>query len=309
VNLQQLRLMVEIARRGFNLTEVAAALHTVPSALSKQLRELEAELGVDLVLRKGKRILGFTEPGMEALKVATRALAEVDNLRQLASHYRAADAGELVLATTHTQARYALPAIISEFRRKHPRVHLALHQENPEAIARMVIEGVADVGIATESLFARPELATFDFYSWSHRIVVRQDHELAQVEGPISLETLCAYPIITYHRGYTGRGLIDASFIEAGLRPDIVLSALDADVIKTYVELRLGIGIIADVAYDAARDQGLRLLACEGLKRSNQTRIALRRGRFLRDYVYDFMAICVPSLEPAEVQRVLSSAP
>jgi LysR family transcriptional regulator, cys regulon transcriptional activator len=307
MNIPQLRLLASIARHSFNLTEVAAALHTVPSAISKRLRELEDELGVELVMRKGKRVLGFTDPGAEAARLATEALEGVDNLRRLAADYRQADAGELVLATTHTQARYALPDIIARFRADHPRVHLALHQENPENIARMVVQGTADIGIATESLHDMPALATFDFYEWGHRIVVPRGHPLAVLGRAPRLDDVARWPIVTYHPGFTGRGLIDQTFADAGLNLDIVLSALDADVIKTYVTLGLGVGIIASVAYDAKADAGLVLLPCEGLERQGHTRIALRRGRYLREYVFRFVELCVPGLSAESVKRELAT--
>lgn len=296
MNLQQIRLLVALGRHGFNLTEVGAALHIVPSAVSKQLRELESELGVELVVRKGKRLLGYTEPGFAALPAAVRALDEIQNLRGVADDYRDASIGELTLATTHTQARYALPPVIAAFRAQHRQVHLALYQENPETIARMVIEGRVDIGIATESLAGLAEIVTFDFYTWSHRVIVPLNHALASGAHALSLAELARYPLITYHRGFTGRGLIDQRFEAAGLTPDIVLAAMDADVIKTYVALGLGVGLIADVAFDAKRDQGLVSRDCAELTRCNHTRLALKRGRYLRNYVYDFLALCVPGL-------------
>ncbi|MEI6318358.1 MAG: CysB family HTH-type transcriptional regulator [Pseudomonadota bacterium] len=301
MNFQQLRIVRETARRDFNLTEVANALYTSQSGVSRHIRDLEDELGVELYIRKGKRLLGFTAPGSELLPMVERILSEVGNIKQLADHFANTDEGRLVIATTHTQARYTLPDIIGRFRQEFPKVHLELLQGTPAEISALVVDGDADVAIATESLDSVPDLATFPFRSWSHAVVVPRGHPLTTAD-PLTLPALAAFPVITYHQGFTGRGRIDKAFEAAHLHPDIVLAALDADVIKTYVALGLGVGIIAEIAFDPARDGALSLLHCPALESDNVTVLAVRRGRFLRNFALRFVQMCAPAVSEAEVR-------
>jgi LysR family cys regulon transcriptional activator len=296
MNLQQLRIVRETARRQFNLTAVSTALFTSQSGVSKHLRDLEEELGVTLFERRGKRLLGLTEPGELVLGSVERILAELDNMRQAAQQFVHSDSGSLRIATTHTQARYALPAVLKQFQQKFPKVRLALHQCGPDEIAELLKAGEVDVGIATEGLLANQRhFACFPYYRWHHSVVVPEAHPLARLPQ-VSLADIAAYPVITYHEGYTGRNNIDEAFRTAGIQLDIAMSALDADVIKTYVELDLGIGIMASMAFDERRDQGLRLLDCRQLFPTNTTYLGVRRGSFLRGYVYDFLSLCSPGL-------------
>lgn len=304
MNFQQLRIIRETVRRHFNLTEVANALYTSQSGVSKHIKDLEDELGVELFVRKGKRLLGLTDPGKELAIVVDRMLVDANNIRQIADQFSKRDQGSLVIATTHTQARYALPPIVGAFKQEFPRVHLALHQGSPQEIVTQLLAGEADIGIATESLAQAPELVTFPMYAWEHAVVVPADHPLAK-KKKVTLEDIAEFPVVTYHEGYTGRTRIDEAFGAAGLVPDVVLSALDADVIKTYVELGLGIGIIASVAFDAARDRGLKLVGA-GLFGSNTTRIAVRRGHYLRGFGYRFLNQCAPALTEAAVKEALA---
>lgn len=307
MNFQQLRIIRETFRQNFNLTDVANVLHTSQSGVSKHIKDLEDELGVELYVRKGKRLLGLTEPGKEMIKIVERMLLDAGNIKNLAEHYSKQDSGSLTIATTHTQARYVLPAVVTRFRQAFPRVHLRLHQGSPEEIARMLRQGEADVGIATEALGNQEELVSFAVYSWYHAVVVPQGHPLAQTKQ-LTLAAIAEYPIITYHEGFTGRARVEQAFASAGVTPDIVMSALDADVIKSYVELGLGVGIIAAVAFSPERDLGLQLLDGQHLFAANTTRLALRRGHLLRRYVYHFIELCSPELRQDIVVEALAGS-
>lgn len=300
MNFQQLRIVRETVRRNFNLTEVANTLYTSQSGVSKHIKDLEDELSVELFVRKGKRLLGLTEPGKEMVKIVERMLLDARNIKNLAEQYSQQDSGRLTIATTHTQARYALPKVVTEFKKLYPKVHLKLHQGSPAEIAQLLLDGEADIGVATETLGEIPELASFPFYSWHHAVIVPAGHELEQ-QLPLTLDAIAAHPIITYHEGFTGRALLEKTFHDAGLLPDIVLSALDADVIKSYVELGLGVGIVASVAFNEQRDVGLRKLDCSHLFDEVFTRIAVRRGHLLRRFAYHFIELCSPQLTEARV--------
>jgi LysR family cys regulon transcriptional activator len=305
MNFQQLRIVRETVRRNFNLTEAAAALCTSQSGVSKHIKDLEDELGIELFVRKGKRLLGLTEPGRELAQIVERMLLDARNIKGLADQFRRRDEGQLTIATTHTQARYALPKVVVEFKRLFPRVHLALHQGGPAEIVSMLQLGEADIGVATEALGGVDELVSFPFYSWRHALIVPKGHPLGEVPSP-SLESVAEYPLITYHEGFTGRERVDQAFSGAGLAPDVVMSALDADVIKTYVALGLGVGIVASMAYDPQRDDHLQLIETPHLFAENVTRIAVRRGRYLRGYAYRFIELCSPGLTEAAVRAALS---
>lgn len=304
MNFQQLRIVREAVRRQFNLTEVAATLFTSQSGVSKHIKDLEDELGVEVFVRKGKRLTGLTEPGKELLPLVERMLLDAQNVKRVAAQFADAEQGQLTIATTHTQARYALPDVVGRFKAAFPRVHLVLHQGSPGEIAALLHSGEADIGIATESLAGVEGLVSFPFYDWEHGVVVPEGHPLGE-PGALSLEALAALPLITYHEGYTGRPHIDAAFTAAGLTPDIVMSALDADVIKTYVRVGLGVGIVAGMAFQPELDAGLRLLRHPGLFPSNTTRIGLKRGQYLRGFAYRFLAECVPELDEDRVREAV----
>jgi LysR family transcriptional regulator, cys regulon transcriptional activator len=306
VNFQQLRIIRETLRQNFNLTEVANALYTSQSGVSKHIKDLEDELGVELFVRRGKRLLGLTEPGKELAQIVERILLDTANIKRLADQFAKTDRGEITIATTHTQARYALPGPIAAFRKEFPNVHLILHQGTPREIAAMLNDGTADIGIATESLDDTPEHASFPFYSWHHGVIVPRGHPLDD-GAPLTLERIAEWPIITYHEGFTGRPAIDAAFAAANVTPDIVMVALDADVIKTYVEVGLGIGIVASMAYDLDRDMELTLLDTTHLFPKSTSRIALRRGRFLRGFAYRFIELCAPALTEKIVKAGISA--
>lgn len=305
MNFQQLRIVRETVRCNFNLTEVSNALFTSQSGVSKHIKDLEEELGVELYVRKGKRLLGLTEPGQEMVRIVERILQESANLKHLADEYARQDVGELAIATTHTQARYSLPAVVSAFRQLYPQVHLKLYQAGPQELVQLLRSGEVDVGIATEGVDSVPECASFPFYSWRHAVVVPKGHPLSSVPAP-DLAQIAQYPIITYHEGVTGRSRVERAFSAAGIQPDIVMSALDADVIKSYVELGLGIGIIAPMAFDVERDEGLELIETGTLFEQSTTSIALRRGRVQRGFVYRFIELCKPELQRAQIEQALA---
>ena len=301
MNFQQLRIIRETVRRNFNLTEVANALFTSQPGVSKHIKDLEDELGIELFIRKGKRLLGLTEPGKELAEIVERMLLDAQNIKHLADQYSNRDEGRLTIATTHTQARYALPRVVDTFRKMYPRVHLVLHQASPTEIVSMLLDGEADIGIATEAVDGVPDIAAFPYYDWHHTVIVPKGHPLEACQ-PLTLEAVAEYPIVTYHEGFTGRARIDQTFSNAALLPDIVMSALDADVIKTYVELGMGIGIVASMAYVPDRDNRLTLLDSAHLFESNTTHIAVRRGQYLRGYAYRFVEFCAPSVNETIVK-------
>lgn len=304
MTLQQLRYLVEIAQRGFNVSEAAEALFTSQPGVSKQIKQLENDLGVIIFERIGKRLTGVTEAGAQVLIHARRILAEADNLKRYVDDYTQGQHGALVIATTHTQARYALPEVIRHFRAEYPKVHLTLHQGSPREIAELLTAGEADIAIATEWLANVPEVVTFPYYTWHHAVIVPKGHPLTKLET-ITLAHLAEYPVVTYHEGFTGRTNIDRCFSEAGQAPDVVLSAIDADVIKTYVGIGLGIGIVAAMAFDPERDGNLELIDCTNLFVPNTTRLALRRGVYLRRYVHAFIEQLVPGLSEARISEAL----
>lgn len=308
MNLQQLRSFREALARDFNLTAVADATGSSPSAVSRQLRDLEDELGVELFVRAGRRFLGLTAPGEAARPIVERLLHEAGNLRRLGADFADADRGLLKIAATHTQARYALPSAVRDFCAAHPQVSLHLQQGSPREVARQVLAGEADLGIATEALAEYPDLVALPCYRWTHAIVVPPAHPLAiaATRSPPSLGDLATWPLVTYEPGYTGRGHIDEAFARAGLEPRIVMQAMDADVIKTYAELGIGVGVIASVAYDAERDCGLTAIDARHLFAVNTTRVALRRGSFLRGYVHHFIETFAPTLTRTVVERALA---
>ncbi|HWZ47345.1 MAG TPA: CysB family HTH-type transcriptional regulator, partial [Herbaspirillum sp.] len=299
MNFQQLRSIREAARCGFNLTEVANVLFTSQPGVSRQIRELEDELGVEIFERNGKRLTGLTEPGKGILHIVERLLLEAENLRQASNEYAGEQSGTLAIATTHTQARYVLPQVVQTFRTAFPQVRIALQQSSPEHIAEWVISGKADVGIATEGLSQFKELVSFPCYTWSHVVVVPEGHALLALPGPLTLADLAAHALITYDIGFTGRSHIDTAFRSAGLDTDIVLTAMDSDVIQQYVALGLGVGIVASMALEQGRHHGLHAIEASHLFAPNITRLAVRRGAYLRAYTYDFILRFAPELTRA----------
>ena len=300
MNFQQLRSVREAVRNGFNLTEAAQALHTSQPGVSRQIRELEDELGIELFVRAGKRLTGLTEPGDHVLPIIERVLMESQNLRQAGQEFVARQDGLLSIAATHSQARYALPVAVQEFRVRFPNVRLHLHQGSPAQVARMLLEGEADVGIATEALADYAQLLALPCYRWTHSVIVPPGHAL--LDEPLTLESLARHPLITYDTGFTGRTRIDEAFAGRGLVPHIALAAMDADVIKTYAQLGMGVGIVAGIAFEAERDTQLRAIDAGHLFGVNVTKLAVKRGSYLRGYVHAFIESFAPTLTRAVVE-------
>lgn len=306
MNLQQLRYLNEIVRRGLNVSGAADALFTSQPGISKQIKLLEEELGVQIFVRHGKRMVSMTEAGKGILAIAQRMLHDADNLKQVAEEFQAQDTGHLVLATTHTQARYALPPVVKQFIDRYPKVQLGLHQGNPTQIAEQVLSGEADVAIATESLSLYDELVTLPCYEWHHCVIAPPTHPLWQNDVPLTLAQIACYPIITYDFAFSGRGKINAAFEQAGITPTIALTAIDSDVIKTYVELGLGIGILANIAFIPERDTHLRMSPADHLFQPSTTKLAVRRNAYLRSYVYDFIQLFAPKLTRDVVEGAMA---
>lgn len=304
MKLQQLRYIVEIQRQGLNVSEAAEVLYTSQPGISKQVKMLEEELGVAIFERAGKRFTGVTEPGRVVLEIAQRILREAENLKRASAEYAGGDSGRLVLATTHTQARYALPVVVRDFMSRHPSVRLEMHQGSPTQIAEWVVAGEADIGIATESLDQYPQLITLPVRQWTHCVIAPAGHPILK-SLPLSLNELAKWPLITYDTAFTGRSRINRAFERIGVSPNVALTALDADVIKTYVSLGLGLGIISALAFDAERDAGLVAVDAAHLFESSTTRLALRRGTYLRRYDYDLIELFAPHLSPRVVDMAM----
>ena len=290
MNLQQIRYVREIARQKLNLSAAAVAMHTSQPGVSRQVRELESELGVDVFVRQGKRLTALTPAGEKVVEIANRLWAEVENLKRVGQEYVHAGQGTFVIAATHMQARYILPPAIAKFTAKYPDVRLSIHQGSPRDLAAGVISGEADIAIATETLDRFAELVTQPLYRWHHCIVVPPDHPLVQ-EKRLTLARIAAFPLVTYDAAFTGRSALDETFAEAGVATNIVLTAIDADVIKTYVRQRLGIGIISGVAFDHDRDGDLVAIDGSKLFPERVAKLAYRKGAYQRGYVKDFIAI------------------
>ena len=309
MNFQQLRIIRESARRDYNLTEVANALYTSQSGVSRHIRELEDELGIELFIRHGKRLLGMTEPGKELLVIAERMLSDANNIRKLAETFANREHGRLHVATTHTQARYALPRVVKEFRSQFPQVQLELNQGGPEEIVRLLQSGDTDIGISSERLDHAEGIVAFPYYRWHHNIVVPENHPLT-LEPELTLAHIAQWPIITYQAGLTGRARVDEAFAAAGLQPEILLTAQDSDVIKTYVELEMGVGILADMAFDARRDTGLVQLDASHLFAAHTAWIGLKKGQYQHNFAWQFIQLCNPALASSDIQaRVFGSDP
>lgn len=308
MNFQQLRSVREALRCGFNLTEVAKVLHTSQPGVSRQIRELEEELGIDLFVRAGKRLTSLTEVGTLIVPIIENMLKDAESLKRAGEEFTQQASGRLSIAATHSQARYALPGAVRDFRQRYPQVSLNLHQGTPDQVAEMLISGEADIGIATEALATYDALVALPCFRWTHSVIVPPGHALLG-GGPLTLERLSEYPIITYNPGYTGRTHIDEAFEKAGIEFELVISAMDADVIKTYVGLGLGVGIVASIAFDDERDRDLRAIDARHLFEINLTKLAVRRGTFLRSYVYDFIATFASSLKREVVERAMATTP
>lgn len=309
MKLQQLRYIWEVNRHNLNVSATAQSLFTSQPGISKQIRLLEDELGVEIFARSGKHLTRVTPAGQSIIELAGQVLKLAENIKQVAQEHSDERRGSLAIATTHTQARYALPPIIGAFTQKYPEVALHMQQGTPKQIAQMVSEGQADFAIATESLELFTDLILLPCYRWNRCVLVPKSHPLATLSGPLTLEALAEHPIVTYVFGFTGRSQLDDAFKAQGLTPNVVLTAADADVIKTYVRLGMGVGIVAHMAFDPALDSDLVALDASHLFASSTTKIGIRRGTFMRGYMYDFLARFAPHLTRDRVDEALMVGP
>ncbi len=306
VKLQQLRYLCETVNQNMNLSKAAIKLHTSQPAISKQIQLLEQELGVDIFLRNGKRFIQITPAGQLIVKTAKEMLHEAENLKRIAQEYNNETDGTLTIATTHTQARYVLPVVIKRFIARHPKIKLTLRQGNPTQVSTMVISGEADIAIATEAIEHFHELVMLPCYEWNRCIVVPPKHALLK-NKKVTLEAINQYSIITYDSAFTGRSRINQAFETKGMEPNIVLTAIDSDIIKTYVELGLGIGILANMAFDHKRDSNLRSIDASHLFESSTTRIGINRNSYIRSYIFDFIEMFAPHLTKSTVMAKLQN--
>ena len=305
MNLQQLRYIHEVARRGLSVSEAANALFTSQPGVSKQIRQLEVELGIEIFVRHGKRLVEVTEPGRQVLAIAARMLVDIENLRQVGQEFSDETAGRLTIATTHTQARYVLPSAIGAFVKRYPKVRLSLHQGNPQQVCRMVLDGDADIAIATEALSGYEDLLVLPCHRWNRCVIAPVGHPILEAQ-PLTLEEIGRWPIVTYDPAFTGRTQMDRAFSTRGVELNVVLSAVDSDIVKTYVGMGLGIGILASMAYDPALDQGLGMRDASHLFDASITRLGIRRHAWLRGYIFTFIELFAPSLTRKVVDRAMA---
>ncbi len=306
MNLHQFRFVQEAIRRNLNLTETAKALHTSQPGVSKAIIELEEELGIEIFARHGKRLKRVTEPGSHVLKSIDLIMREVGNLRRIGDQYSKQDSGTLSIATTHTQARYVLPTPVAKLRQAFPKVNVSLHQGSPDQVAQMLMDEVAEIGIATESLAQYADLVTLPCYEWQHMLVVPGTHSLAS-KTVITLEDLALEPLITYHPSFTGRTKIDLAFANKHLKPRIALEAIDSDVIKTYVRVGLGVGIVAEMAIKAdGTNNDLVAVPVGHLFGVNVARVAFKRSAYLRNFVYTFAELLSSDLTRSQIEKAMS---
>jgi len=304
MKLQQLRYLREVARRDLNISAAAEALHTSQPGVSKQIHLLEEELGVKILVRHGKRVADITEPGRIILGIAERILHDTDNLKKVGTDFGEEDSGSLTIATTHTQARYALPPVISRFIQRHPKVRLSLRESSPQQILELMNAGAADLAITTEAQELYRDLITLPCYQWNRCVITPLNHPLLK-QQKLTIESIARYPIITYDFAFSGDSPIKRAFDARGIQPNVSLTAIDADVIKTYVEMGLGVGILARMAFDPARDHGLRLIDASHLFEASTTRIGIRRNTYLRGYAYDFIEMFAPHLQRSIVEKTM----
>ncbi len=304
MKLQQMRCIFEVVKNNFSISKAADALHTSQPGVSKQIQLFEVEIGLHIFLRHGKRLIGLTEPGQHVYQRISEVIREVKTIKQVSAEFSHSNIGELTIATTHTQARYKLPNVVQAFMVNYPEVKLNIHQGNPNQVTDQVIKGEADIGIATESISKNEKLFCIPCYTWNRCLVMSAKHPLVK-EKFISLTKLATYPIITYDYAFTGSTIVSKVFHDAGLTPNIVLTAIDADVIKTYVNLGLGIGLIAQMAYDSKRDVGLVSVDVSHLFPTSTTYLGIRRDAFLRGFMYDFIEMFTPQYTKQTIKRMM----
>ncbi len=308
MNLHQFKFVHEAVKHNLNLTLAAQALHTSQPGVSKAILELESELGIEIFARHGKRLKRITPPGAKVIKSIEVILSELNNLKKIGQEFNAHDCGTLSIATTHTQARYVLPPVLTQLRSGYPNVNISLHQGTPQQAANMVMDELADIAIATESLADFDELVTLPCYHWQHVLVMPPDHPLSLQKKPITLKQLSTYPLITYHPTFTGRQRIDTAFAKHHLVPNIALEAIDSDVIKTYVRIGMGVGIVAEMAIQPQFDKDLVIKPAWDLFGQNLARVAFRRGSYVRQFVLDFAQLLSPDLTNSTILKALEAS-
>ena len=305
MKLQQLRCIFQIVQSDFNISKASEALNTSQPGVSKQIKLFENEIGILIFQRNGKRLIGLTEPGEAVLNSIEAILLESNNIKVISEEFIEKDQGTFTIATTHTQARYKLPRVVEEFVKKYPKINLNIHQGNPSQVTDQIISGAADVGIATESINLRENIHTIPCYQWNRCIVMPKNHPLTKVRN-ITLEDLAAYPMITYDYAFTGSTIVSEVFKNANIEPNIMLTAIDADVIKTYVSLNMGIGLIAEMAYDSTKDNPMVSKDVSHLFPLSTTYIGIRRDNFLRKYTSDFIQMFIPQTSEKELKQILN---
>ena len=303
MKLQQLRYFVETKKQQLNISKAASVLCTSQSGISKQISLLEQELNIDLFERNGRKITALTQAGKQILKLAEETLNIVDNIKQTAEEYAVAKKS-ISIATTHTQARYVLPIVVEQFLSLHPEIDLIIQQGTPEQVASLLENGDVDIAIATEVLATREALVSLPCYQWSRSVITKKNHPLAK-KKKIELEDIVKYPIITYVRGFTGRHRQDEIFDKHHLQPNIVLAAVDADVIKTYVRLGLGIGIIADMAISKNQDSDLVAFNAKHIFGITTSQIAIKKGKYIKPYIYPFIELFAPHLTQILIRQAI----
>lgn len=304
MRLKQLRYICEVFRHGNHISAAAEALHTSQPGVSKQIQMIESELGFEIFLRKRNRIVGLSEPGREAVAIAQRVLSEVNNLRNLGDDFNARGGGNLTIATTHTMARYVLPRVIEKFIKQHPAVRLRLRQGNPEQVCELVDSGEADIAVGADTTLPFPSLAAIPCFPLSRSVVAKVGHPILRVKN-LTLEEIAKYPIITYDPAYSGRWKVMDAFKKARIEPNVIFGAVDADVIKTYVELGLGIAILTTITYEKTHDPGLRARDASHLFEPSTTYIRLRLNTYLRKFVFDFIKLIAPHVTEDVVRSAL----
>jgi LysR family cys regulon transcriptional activator len=301
MNLQQLRYITEIAKRDLNISSVAAALHTSQPGISKQVRLLESELGIEIFMRSANRLSNITPTGEKIIGMAQKIVAEIANIKVVSGDLRQEKSGPMIIATTHTQARYVLPEIMKRFTSNYDDVQIMLRHGDPLRISELILAGDADIGITSGTAHYPRELLVLPCRRFQRIVVVRRGHKL--LNRRLTLKAIAQYPLITYEPAYPGRAQLEKAFAREGLKPKIVLSATDADVIKSCVENGLGIAVLSEVTYDSRDDAALRAIPAGHLFDSSITSIVIHRHRYLRRYAYDFIEMCAPRWSRANVER------
>jgi len=306
MKLHQLKYIHEVARQGLSISAAAEALHTSQPGVSKQIQMLEDELKLQIFQRNGKRLTGITEPGRHIIKLAATVMLEMQNIKRVGDEFSKTETGTLTIAATHTQARYKLPAAVKQFMELYPNVKLNIHQGDPSQVTAQVASGEADIGIATEAISLDNRLLCLPCYEWNRCIVVPKGHRLIGTT-PLTLAKIASFPLITYDFAFTGSTIVSKVFHDAGVMPNVVLTAIDADVIKTYVNLGLGVGLIANMAYEEERDSNLVRLDCSHLFPPSTTYVGVRKDAFLRNYIYGFIELLAPKFDRKAVDEALKS--